>query len=188
MFFLWYLYNPDSAIKGLIKVVPERYLIPRIVDSTYVHNETSFFEKLKLIHGEFDVLDSCVSMYNAPALSFRQPSKVVITTKGKINFYVNIDTSIIQINNSSKTFLLDTTGIQLQYFVSDYHIDHHIQGDLVLKDTELNFKLGQCNEYFNNNVKKSKQLIAARESLDKLLNEQLIFLIQKGYRNEKSIR
>lgn len=182
-FALFYIYSPKLAMDSLIKVIPERFLIPHMSDSTYVHTETDFFEKLRLIHGEFDVADSCIYNYTIP---FKGKVPVVVTTTGKVSFYVNIDTSIIQINNSSKTFLLDTAGIQLQYMTSDYRIDHKIRGDLSLPESDVKRQMAQCNEYFNNNIKNSKQLIAAKQSLDQLINSQLLFLIQKGYENRSS--
>lgn len=182
-FALFYLYSPKTAMETLVKVIPERFLLPQLSDSTYVHTETDFFEKIKLIHGEFDVQDSCTYNYTIP---FKPKVPVVVTTVGKVSFYVNIDTSIIQINNASKTFLLDTTGIQLQYLISDYHIDHKIKGDLTLPESDVKRQMAQCNEYFNDNVKNSRQLIAAKQSLDRLINSQLIFLIQKGYANRST--
>lgn len=180
---LYYIYSPESAIRTFVRIIPERFLIPVLSDSTYVHTETDFFEQLKLIHGEFTVKDSCTFQYKAP---FQQAIPLVVTTEGKINFYVDIDTSIIQINNDSKTFLLDTTGIELQYLVSDYHISHKLMGNLTIPDVQINAHMAQCNNYFNENIKNSKQLIAAKQSLDKLINSQLIFLIQKGYVNRNS--
>ena len=181
VFAMWYLYSPKSAIKALVTVMPDRFLSPKLSDSTYVHNETHFFEELKLIHGTFTVSDSCTYSYSR---MFKDPIKLVVLTTGKINFYVDIDTSIIQINNNSKTFLIDTSGIRLQYLISDYHINYKTSEKLNVPNEEINRHMGQCNEYFNDQIKTSKQLILAKESLDRLINTQLIFLIQKGYVNK----
>jgi hypothetical protein len=183
VFALCYLYSPKSTIKTIAAIIPARFLVPTLSDSTYSHRETRFFEELKLIHGTFEVSDSCIYMYSR---MFKDPVKLTVLTRGKVNFYVDIDTSIIQINNNSKTFLIDTAGIKLQYLISDYHIDSNVSEQQVISTFDINKHMSQCNEYFNNQIKTSKQLILAKESLDKLINNQLIFLIQKGYHDKTS--
>ena len=181
-FFLLWIYSPEYASKVAKTVIPKRFLEPALSNTEYTHYETDFLEQLKLIHGEYTVNDSCIYTYSTLINNYN----IVVNTKGKVNFYVNIDTSIIQINNNSKTFLIDTSGIKLQYFVSDYSIDYHYSDGFKPSEMDMKLRMADCNAAFEKNIENSSQLTRAKKSLDDLINNQLIFLIQKGYENKSA--
>lgn len=181
-FFLLQIYSPEYASKIVKTVIPKRFLEPALSNTEYTHYETDFLEQLKLIHGEYTVNDSCIYTYSTLINNYN----IVVNTKGKVNFYVNIDTSIIQINNNSKTFLIDTSGIKLQYFVSDYSIDYHYSDGFKPSEMDTKLRMADCNAAFEKNIENSFQLTRAKKSLDDLINNQLIFLIQKGYENKSA--
>lgn len=177
------LFSPGAGSTFLHAIIPSKWLVPKAGDVKYGHTETPFVEELKLIYGNFDIADSCSIPYVTP-YPFDDDGKLVICESAKVDFFVKIDTSLLQINNSSRTFLIDTAGIKLLYSLSNSKIITKRYGDMSkISDAEINMQISDCTERFNKSIINSGQLLKAKKALDKLISTQYIYLIQSGYKN-----
>ncbi len=176
------LFSPGLGSKLMIKALPMSWVTPKAGDSDVAHIETPFLDEIKLIYGTFTVQDSCVIPYPTPyPFDYDDDNKLVVVQSATIEFIVDIDDSKIQVSDQSKTLVIDTTGLRLIYYPIKSKTNTFRHGDLSkVTDEDINLQIEKCNEVFQKNIDSSKELVTARQRLDKLLSSDYIYVVGSG--------
>lgn len=156
-----------------------------LVDSTYDYSVSDFREQFKLVYGEFDYNDSTSLVYSASNILCND-AILKAYQKCKVEFSVNVDTSYLQVNNSSRTFLIDVSKVKLETSVTDETINYSYTKSRCfdIKDEWKDRLTNKARASKDETIKSNPKLTAAQAALDKILSNQMLILIQSGYENK----
>ncbi len=177
------IFRGPGVVKSLLAP-----LIPPVVeeDSSYVFSQEDFIKKLEIIHGSVDVQDSCTYGFGngikvlCPSISY------TVRITAKIKYKVPVDKSIIQVNNDSKTFVIDGNRARLSIDVTEYEVhlpdpESYYSSCFTLTPSQIASCRERCEANFKTHLPELQELATAQKSLEELINTQLLILIKKGY-------
>lgn len=156
----------------------------KMIDSTYVYSKEKFIKQIRVIHGYVNVKDSC-SYGFGNNVGFCSTLMYKLITTATIKYYVDVDTSKIQINNSSKTLMIDARNPQLKIEVQNF--DMRVSPGQRLSTKCFSLTAAQiencrqlCKADFRKHIPELYEIVEAKKSLEETLNQNFIYIINKG--------